>query len=43
MSNRSIERQVVGFIDRFSPDVARAAKTARAKVRRLLPGAFDRA
>ena len=41
MVDKSAERQVVGFIGRFTPDVARAAKTARAKVRRLLPGAFE--
>ena len=41
MVDKSVERQVVGFIDRFTPDVARAAKAARAKVRRLLPGAFE--
>ena len=35
------ERQVAGFIARFTPDVARAAKSARAKVRKLLPGAFE--
>jgi hypothetical protein len=41
MVDQSAERQVVGFIDRFAPEVARAAKTARAKVRRLLPEAFE--
>ena len=41
MVDKSAERQVAGFIARFTPDVARVAKTARAKVRRLLPGAVE--
>jgi hypothetical protein len=34
-------RQVAGFISRFTPEVARAARSARATVRRLLPGAVE--
>jgi hypothetical protein len=41
MVDKSAERQVAGFIARFTPDVARVAKTARAKVRKLLPGAVE--
>jgi hypothetical protein len=32
---------VAGFIARYSPEVARVARAARAKVRRLLPGANE--
>ena len=32
---------MAGFIARFSPEVSRAARTARARIRRLLPGAFE--
>ncbi len=35
------ERQVAGFIARFSPQVARVARAARARVRALLPNAFE--
>ena len=41
MAQKSPERQVADFIAKFSPNVARAAKTARATIRRLLPGAFE--
>ena len=41
MVGKSAERQVAGFIARFTPEVARAAKTARASVRKLLPGAVE--
>jgi hypothetical protein len=37
----SAERQLAGFIARFSPDVARVARAARAKIRKQLPGAFE--
>ena len=35
------DRQVADFIAKFSPDVARVAKIARATIRRLLPRAFE--
>ena len=35
------ERRVAQFIGRYSPEVARAARAARARVRKLLPGAFE--
>jgi hypothetical protein len=41
MADKSAERQVIGFIGKFTLDVAEAAKAARAKLRRLLPGAFE--
>ena len=41
MAVSSPERQLAGFISKFSPEVARAAKAARARVRKLLPGAFE--
>jgi hypothetical protein len=41
MVKRSAERQLAAFIARFSPDVARVARFARARVRKLLPGAFE--
>jgi hypothetical protein len=41
MAEPSPQRQVAQFIAKYSPEVARAAKTARAKVRRLLPGAVE--
>ena len=37
----SSSRQVDKFIAKYSPEVARAAKVARAKVRKLLPGAIE--
>lgn len=41
MSDPSPERQLNGFISRFTPDVARVARAARTKVRALLPGALE--
>jgi hypothetical protein len=41
MALTSPERQLAGFIARFSPEVARVAKAARARVRKLLPNAFE--
>jgi hypothetical protein len=41
MAEESPERRLATFIARFSPEVARAARRARAKVRKLLPGAFE--
>jgi len=35
------ERSVEQFIGKYSPEVARAARAARSKVRKLLPGAFE--
>ena len=37
----SPERQLAGFIAKFSPEVARVAKGARSKIRKLLPPAFE--
>ncbi len=37
----SPSRQVDKFIAKYSPEVARTAKIARAKVRKLLPGAIE--
>ena len=36
-----LSRQVDTFIAKYSPEVARAARVARAKVRKLLPGAIE--
>jgi hypothetical protein len=41
MAEQSPERQLAGFIGRFSPEVASVARAARAKVRKLLPGAVE--
>ncbi len=41
MAGTSAERQVAGFIGKYSPDVARVARQARRKIRRLLPGAVE--
>ena len=35
------ERQLATFIAKFSPEVARVAKAARTRVRKLLPSAFE--
>src|SRR5262245_34636783 len=35
------DRQVAVFIARFDPTVARVARAARAKLRRLLPGTLE--
>ncbi len=37
----SPERQVAGFIAKYSPRVARVARQARGKIRKLLPGAVE--
>jgi hypothetical protein len=37
----SPERQVAGFIAKYSPQVARVARQARGKIRKLLPGAVE--
>ncbi len=41
MANESPERQLAGFMARYSPEVARVARAARSKLRRLLPGAVE--
>ncbi len=41
MVAQSPERQVASFLAKFSPDVARAARAAHARVRKLLPSAFE--
>jgi hypothetical protein len=41
MAEKSAERQVAGFIAKYSPEVARVARQARHKIRRLLPGAVE--
>jgi hypothetical protein len=41
MAESSPERQLAGFIGKFSPEVALVAKAARAKIRKLLPGAVE--
>ena len=41
MTEESPERRLAQFIAKFSPEVARVAKVARTRVRRLLPGAFE--
>ena len=41
MAEKSPERRLTEFIGRFSPEVARTARSARTKVRKLLPDAFE--
>lgn len=41
MAEKSSEMQVAGFIAKYSPEVARVARQARAKIRKLLPGAVE--
>jgi hypothetical protein len=41
MTENSPEKQLAGFIGRFSPEVTRVAKAARSKIRKLLPGAVE--
>ena len=41
MGERSAEGQLSEFLAKFSPEVARTARAARAKVRKLLPGAVE--
>jgi hypothetical protein len=41
MTNRSPERQAAAFIARYNPEVARVARRARGKIRKLLPGAVE--
>lgn len=41
MAEPSPERRLAGFINKFSPEVARLARAARAKIRKLVPGAVE--
>jgi hypothetical protein len=41
MSASTAERRLATFIARFDPPIARAARSARAKLRRLVPGAIE--
>ncbi|HXK10648.1 MAG TPA: hypothetical protein VMT70_13445 [Vicinamibacteria bacterium] len=41
MADLSPERRLAGFMGKFSPEVARVARAARAKLRRLVPGALE--
>ena len=41
MAAKSAERQVASFIAKYSPEVARVARQARRKIRKLLPGAVE--
>jgi hypothetical protein len=41
MAEKSPERRLTEFIGKFSPEVARTARSARTKVHKLLPGAFE--
>jgi hypothetical protein len=41
MAEQSAERQLNAFLARFDPAIARVARGARAKLRRLLPGALE--
>ena len=41
MAKEPANRQLADFIAKFSPDVARTAKSARDTVRKLLPGALE--
>ena len=41
MAEKSSERRLTEFIAKFSPDVARTARSARTKIHKLLPDAFE--
>jgi hypothetical protein len=41
MPAKSAERQVRSYIAKYSPEVARVARQARGKIRKLLPGAVE--
>jgi hypothetical protein len=41
MTTELPERQLATFMARYSPEVARVARAARSKLRRLLPGALE--
>jgi hypothetical protein len=41
VAERSAERQVSAFLAEFTPEVARVARRARAKLRTLLPGTLE--
>jgi hypothetical protein len=41
MAEQPAERQLITFLAKFDPAVARVARTARTKLRRLLPGTME--
>jgi hypothetical protein len=41
MAEKTPERRLTEFIGKFSPEVARTARRARAKIHELLPGALE--
>jgi hypothetical protein len=41
MADQSAERQLDAFLAKFDPAIARVARAARTKLRRLLPGALE--
>jgi hypothetical protein len=41
MADKSPEHRLTEFIAKFNPEVARTARRARTKIRKLLPGAFE--
>ena len=41
MKDRSVEAQLDGFIDKYTPDIGARARRARARLRTLLPGAVE--
>jgi hypothetical protein len=41
MPSESPERQLAAFMGRYSPEVARVARAARSKLRRLVPGTLE--
>jgi hypothetical protein len=41
MGEPSPERRLAEFIGKFTPEVARSARIARTRIRKLLPGAFE--
>jgi hypothetical protein len=41
MAEPSPERRLSSFIDKFSPEVARLARAARVRIRKLVPGAAE--
>ena len=41
MAEKSPERRLTDFIGKFSPEVARTARSARAKIHELLPSALE--
>jgi hypothetical protein len=41
MAEPSPQRRLASFIGKFSPEVAHVARAARARIRKLVPGAFE--